>query len=373
MEHLPRSYITALNMSGEIYWIDDKTGKVPEGAIKDRIEAVCGATIRDFKATQGTLDEILTRLSKEDAPKLIVLDYWLSSLPNDKDAGTRTEYGSTWAAELRADYPQLPIVGVSNESIKDVPDNRKSQFLRLLDHDQVFDGKHDCNLRALIDGFPEVFGMWSSVAKAQPDPPALPSRMSVPEARIVELFKSDPGSQSDLLAILPEFSKQPWDEETPHEFSRWIIDSFMGRPGFLYDSLEVATLLGLSEKGFDSVRGKFDEALYVGIYSSNDLPRWWVDRVRPIFLRILEADISGPMRLNGKLLLESLGLKAEPELLSLAHPGDDRDAVPDVVAFADEQRILSNRVQARMADTEADPLESPPLGFEARRIWAGKH
>lgn len=371
MEHLSRNHLTSLNMSGEIYWIDDKEGAFPEGAIKDHLEAICGATIRQFIASHDTLDKVLATLDQGAHVSLIVLDYWLANLPRENDPanGSKTEFGSAWAAALRAARPELPIVGVTSESLEDIPDSQKSQFLQLMNREKIFDFNHDSDLKALIDGFPRVYGLWTAAKREPEHDSKLPGREVVDISEIVNLISSPEDTAGYLATVLPEFAKQPWDQETPHEFSRWVLEVLLGRPGFLLDDLELATLLGLKKEGFHKISESFRDALYSGVFASSDRPLWWVSLIRPIFAAITENQPSGPIRRHREKLLIALLKEVDATLLSRPYPDDDLLRIPDCVAFSDEQRIPEHRVQACSEDTVIDPLESPPIGFEARRLW----
>lgn len=45
---------------------------------------------------------------------------------------------------------------------------------------------------------------------------------------------------------------------TEHRMARWVYNVLLRRPGFMYDRLHTATLLGLSELGFSKVETKFE-------------------------------------------------------------------------------------------------------------------
>jgi hypothetical protein len=358
-------------MSGKIYWIDDKEGTFPTGALKDQLEEACDAGIEPFIANHSTLDDVRGKLEQGADVKMIVLDYWLANLPREADSsnGGKTEFGSAWAAALRADRPELPIVGVTSESLGDIPDSQKSQFLQLMDRRKIFDLKHNNDLRALLDSFSIVYSLWSAALDHVASEAKLPRRQDISISTIEGLLRPPKSTAGYLATALPEFVKQPWDQETPHEFSRWIIEVLLCRPGFLADDLELATMLGLTPLGFEKVAEKFSDALYDGVYASNDRPRWWVDSIRPIFYTIIGYELSGPMRHHRDKLLGALSINVEPSFLSRAYPDDDLSKIPDCVAYSDDQRLLEDRIQARCEDTVTDPLESPPTGFEARRLW----
>lgn len=360
-------------MSEEIYWIDDKEEALPPGAIKENLENVCGAKIRTFIAKHRTLDEVVALLDENHNVKMIVLDYWLANLPRDPDRGAvKTEYGSAWAGTLRAAHPELAIVGVTSETISHIPDSQKSQFLQLLSREDIFNEIHDANLSALIEGFPRIYQLWIAARKVPSDGAKIPEKVSVPLPSILGLL-SPPQETSDyLVSAFPEFSKQEWDQETPHEFSLWVIDVLQGRPGFLVDPIELATLLGLSISGLEQVESYFEDARYTGIFASDDRKRWWTEGIRPRFEKALGREAEGPMRMHRLELLEVVGMAADSKNLSLAHGVTDNTIIPDTVCFADEERIMADRVQALRSHTAIDPIESPPSGFEARRIWKGQ-
>lgn len=359
-------------MNGEIFWIDDKGGLFPTGAAKERIEEACDAVIRPIEASQETLDEVLASLAHGVAVKLIVLDYWLANLPkeNGDAAGTKNEFGSTWAAALRAEHPEVPIAGVTSETIGDVPDSQKSQFLQLLNRDKILDELHDSDLRSLIDGFPKVYSLWMGGKHELASNKRIPMKVNVESSTIVQLLVPAEGTKDYLESVLPEFAKQPWDKETPHEFSRWVIEVLLRRPGFLFDSLEVATFLGLDEAGFRLVASLFDRAKYTGVYASENRPRWWTNQIRPVFTEVIGQQMEGALREHRMKLLSLAGI-TDAQFLSKAYTLEDTTEIPDCVAFDDETRQMEKRVQSRIRDTEIDPQENPPLGFEARRIWRG--
>ena len=358
-------------MSGIIYWIDDKPGAFPQNAIKKRLELACDAEIENLQANHGTLDEILNSLDARNDVKLIVLDYWLGNLPRtaDPDSFTKTEFGSAWAVTIRAAHSSVPIVGVTSEDLADVPDSQKSQFLRLLNREKIFDGSHDHELKALIEGFPKIYQVWESAKPSALKEPRLPGKVKIDQNIIVSLLRPPQASADYLKIALPEFAKQDWDQETPHQFSNWIIEVLMARPGFLADALELATLLGLSEKGLKMIASHFDKARYIGAFASEDQLLWWVSPIRSITLEIIGKSLSGPLRSHREALLSACNVENNVDYLSKAYASKHLSTIPDCVAFADDQRILSKRVQACSENTVSDPFESPPIGFEARRVW----
>ena len=56
----------------------------------------------------------------------------------------------------------------------------------------------------------------------------------------------------------------------------------MAKPGFLYDTLWTATLLGLKEESFKKVTHLFKNAKYLGLFADKSNERWWQTQVRQI-------------------------------------------------------------------------------------------
>lgn len=357
-------------MSGAIYWIDDKSEMFPSEAVRDRIAAKCNSELVLIDAKPETTARIHNERRAGADHELIVLDYWLGNLSRPEGEERRIEFGSSWAAILRADHPSLPIVGVTSETINDIPDSHKSQFLQLLERKNIWDERHDSDLRALIIGFPAVYELWKKRRKEPMGPSGIPEKVSVELQAIIQLLSPPEAIAGYLESALPEIAKQPWDQETPHEFSRWVIDILLGRPGFLFDSLEAATFVGLTQEGFDLVAARFDKAKYSGVFASDDRPRWWANQMRPVFTEIIGTPITGPVREHRAKLIEVLDV-LEARFQSKAYTLEDGEDIPDCVAFDEGSRQMERRVQARIQDTEIDPQENPPPGFEARRIWRG--
>jgi hypothetical protein len=167
-----------------------------------------------------------------------------------------------------------------------------------------------------------------------------------------------------LIDCIPGEFKSPWDQGTPHAFARWIWHTLMGRPGFLYDWLEVSTLLGLKQEGLSKLTKLLSKCKYAGAFASASRPRWWVSKVRQQVREITKAKPTEPLWELGRKLVD------DKNLFSKCHGASGRDIVPNVVAFSDGR--LQKRVQTRIEDTEPLSTDTPPLGFEQRRVFFRK-
>ncbi|MBU1181718.1 MAG: hypothetical protein KKF00_06075, partial [Proteobacteria bacterium] len=86
-----------------------------------------------------------------------------------------------------------------------------------------------------------------------------------------------------LTIIIPEDVKRNYrDESLLINISKWVRRGLMSKPGFLYDNLWTATLLGLKKESFTKVKQLFEKAKYSGLFSDEDNERWWQIQVRRI-------------------------------------------------------------------------------------------
>jgi hypothetical protein len=76
-----------------------------------------------------------------------------------------------------------------------------------------------------------------------------------------------------------------------------------------------------------------------------------------------KANVAEPLWKLGRKLLPSPTARD----LSRCHGRKTEDCIPDVVAFEDE--LQRDRVQARSEDTRPLEIDTPPTGFEQRRVF----
>jgi len=146
--------------------------------------------------------------------------------------------------------------------------------------------------------------------------------------------------------------------------SKWVRKTLIARPGFLYDRMWAATLMGIKEESFAKVEAIFAEAKYAGIFADEGNERWWQSKIREIlFSRFPENESVYPWEL-GRLLP---GLKESD--FSGCRPGVD---CPDTVAFTDEKADKDSRIQIPLRDTVPHPNFEKSLFFEEIRMMKGK-
>jgi hypothetical protein len=348
-----------------IWWVDDEPGRVKNlaiGRIEERASDLAGAeakvepiilkTQKDRLAFEGRL--VPPRRARATLPSLIVLDQNLNEVATE---GLKLQ-GSSLAVSIRAAAPLIPVVGVTAVGIPKIPELQREQFIELFSLDDLQSGARVPDLYAIIDGFAAL-----STGR---------NRRSVggdqsARVRLIRRWFGCPAEDNDLLSsCLPGDFLGAWDTETPHVFARWVWHTLLGRPGFLYDDLEIATLLGLTQSGLTMLLPKLGGCGYDGIFASVARRRWWLSRVRHAVRDAAGASASEPL---WKLGRELLGAERAADF-SRCHGRPESDCVPDVVAFEDD--LLRDRVQALSEDTKLLETDTPPPGFEKRLVFTGR-
>ena len=346
-----------------IWWVDDEPGRLRDLA-RQRIKD--GA--RKLKAPPAEVDPILLKTqedrvqferrlidqsrSRSGPPSLIVLDQVLNGVATD---GLELQ-GSSLAVSIRATAPSVPVVGVTAVEIPGIPGLQREHFIELFRLDDLQSGARVPDLYAIIDGFAALSAGRSgrSIGGGQND-----------RVRLIERWFKCPAEDRDLLvSCLPGDFVGSWDKETPHVFARWVWHTLLGRPGFLYDDLEVATLLGLSQRGLPRLLHTLDGCSYDGVFASVARRRWWLSRVRHAVRGAAGAPVTEPLWKLGRKLLGACPAAD----FSRCHGRPDSDCVPDVVAFEDD--LQRDRVQALSEDTRPLETDTPPPGFEKRLVFA---
>jgi len=170
-----------------------------------------------------------------------------------------------------------------------------------------------------------------------------------------------PGSDVQALVMaLPIDLKKPSDAGTPHALARWFLHRFIARPGFLYDRLHAATLVGLNESGFQKVEKYFDDALYRGVFHSSGRPRWWSSQLKHCLLKAIPEPKLMPPAKRGRLFRE---LSAKDYSRCYFTDSD----LPDVIASPDE--TSDQGFPAVSEVTAIAQNDTPAIGFQPRRVF----
>jgi hypothetical protein len=347
-----------------LYWIDDdhdqNAHRTPKGASKRAIEDGLNVHLQamQFKSHKDYA-EFIANLP-ESKTYGVLMDYKLTNV----GALEGSEYGTTWAAQLRALKPSIPVVGVSLENEKEVPRFRMENFLAFFSRKVFLHGKPPLlELKALLEGYSTI---WRAMTKGN-------SKTGL--ELMIKLVKPPEGAEELLRVALPPALRGSFDDETPHAASRWIWHQFQGEPGFLFDELETATFLGITKEAFlERAADAFADARYTGALACKDRPRWWVCQLRGAAEKQVGQDLVGPVAQSRDKLLLSFGIQKEKigALFAKTYGRHGYCQPPECVSFKDQdsknERRLNERVPALLKDTLIDEVDAnPPFGFQARR------
>jgi len=292
-----------------VLWIDDdSTRKTEADNIKSRLKLDVDIKFIDVK-NKSLPDELKKILSSEE-PDLILMDHMFDRVNKN---GYNT--GSTAAEVIHEKWQACPIVCVTEVDLKDIDLHKQSIYEDIFKFANI--SSYDSTLVSIVASFQEL-------KKKRPQ--------NIDD--FIGLLKAPEDDYERLIAVIPEELKNKElyrDESLPLTISRWVRHTLMAKPGFLYDRLWAATLLGIKEESLPKIEHIFSEAKYSGIFADEgkDKERWWQSKLKEIlFCRFPESDEIYPWKLGRKLP----GID-EDDLSKCYASGED---FPETVAYTDE-------------------------------------
>lgn len=336
-----------------ICWMDDEPDRL-KGSARDGLqnpESLKGRRA-DLKVVdlggKADITAILAELDEDKkegrSPHLIVIDQMLQK------AESFLQRGSSLAAMIRDKDTGAALVGVTAADPIEVGALQREQFIEFFSRDDISTAERIPDLYAIADGFAALSAFKDSSGTS-----------STIAEDLCKLVKCPPADKELFVSILPGVFKATWDNGTRHSFARWIWHELLGRPGLLYDELEAATLLGLKAEGFEKLKSRLTACEYGGAFASVSRPRWWVSRLRERVRKLTGGTVADPLSSLGRKLID------DQSLFSKCHGRPHAAEVPTVVAYSDGTK--RKRIQARIEDTAPLETDTPPLGFEQRRIY----
>ena len=160
--------------------------------------------------------------------------------------------------------------------------------------------------------------------------------------------------------------KEPSDKSAPLSkigeplsFSKWVREDFLENPGFVYDSLRAATLVGMTVDAFIKRSEEFQKALYTGIFSKTlDTPRWWKSSIEKlIYQKIAPENPQTDIRLIAK---EYFSL----DIQEMAKCVVCKEILPDLVAY---DPTTTNFEPAHLRCSKADSTFMRRMYFDEQR------
>jgi hypothetical protein len=319
------------------YWLDDNPERAADAA---NMEAALEVEIKFQNLKKANLDEVLTDLvTKSEQPTLIILDQNLENA----NRGIFVK-GSTVAAFLRESWAACPIICITGEDVHNLNGQQKAQYEEVFPASKVSD--YYVIIKSIALGFEQIKSNW----------PKTPND--------VIKFLDGPGIDFDKLAtILPTDLKESLEDSSSIvEISKWVRGVLMKRPGFLYDQLWLATLLGIKYSSFSKIEDLFEGAKYAGVFATDGKPRWWKSSALEILYDLSE--------LPGLPWEKGRGIKGITEDdYSLCYYSGEH--FPETVAYTDQSSDQTEEPM-KLKYTELHPDYERLLYFDDIRLMKGE-
>ncbi len=330
-------------------WIDDDIKRIENsdwaGIFRSGI-ADMSAHLSALQVTDDAINALDKWASENQAnpPNLIIVDHNFTQVQN-LSFGLK---GSALAHLLRLRFSEVPMVCVSAQNIQ----SDKFDFEDLSEYTYIFS----------LNGLTHPHELERLFAIARDFPLVRLEHGRATREHLVKIIGAPTADCSALMNILPEeFESKVVHGTSAHRVGRWILNVLMKRPGFLYDTLDAATALGVSESAFTSkLADRFSQAKYGGPFATTNRPLWWASSLIDTLYALLP---DSPSRTSQRLGRELPGI--EEVDFSKCYFSQAVEPPPDAVAYTDQS--ASKREAVRLEFTEplierGDSL----LGFSSR-------
>lgn len=322
-------------------WLDDNPDRVRP---KKNMEETIGVEVVFIDVKGASLGDKLSELFKSSKPDLIIIDHVLDKIRMSDDGLIR--YGSTVAEIVREKWLNCPIIGVTAAPRIEGVDLQKKSLYEALYPIEEFSMYYD-SILSIAESF-------QTLTKRRPQSVSgLLKLLNPPKDDIVR-----------LSAVIPDDLKSNYGNKSLSiSISKWVRYILLEKPGFLYDSLWAATLLGIKEKGFDKVKKIFKKAKYDGIFADQSNEKWWQTRIREMLYKRFAAKNLQNTRILGRQLP---GMDEKRDFsVCYACKGDE----PEIVGYTDEK--AEKRVQLHLRCSVLHPNFEKSLYFEEIRMMKG--
>ncbi len=251
-------------------WLDDN----PK-LCQRYINAFSDVEIEVVKYSEKKLRDVLKRI-KSERIDLILVDHYLS----DSIGAT----GATVAEWIRQIRDNVPIICVTGHEKDEMSLGQQSLY------DEIIRRSEFRSWRFKI----EIYAANYKYLRAT----------KIDSMRnLLLLFNAPIDESSKFVDSIPANIKQQIGKPgLIRDLAVWTNHKLLGRPGFLFDRLWTANLIGLNLNGFTKVESVFNKAMYSGIFKDANQPRWWANQVKKIlFNSVKDPKTSTPWK-NGEML-----------------------------------------------------------------------
>jgi hypothetical protein len=310
-----------------IYWIDDESDRfssfVPliQGTVEDYGYQVSITPVLVTDQFEETLKG-WEKTPPNPLPDIFIVDQVFSK------AGTLPFQlnGNTSAHLLRRTFPMVPIVCCTAmyDNARPVEGDEIHEYAEVYHYNQL--GSRIENIFAIA----RDYRLLSTLISGESPLEKFIELAHVPEEERASLGNAFPIELRQSHGLSPTRLK---------ELAQWIISSLIRRPGFLYDKIRVATVLGLSITGFDKVKHLFESTRYRGPFWTESEPRWWQAELSNTLFKILSNKMPNCTQLAGRML-ENISASDYSSCYVSGH----ENVIPDVVAqlYPNEEWVAVN-------------------------------
>ncbi len=278
---------------------------------------------------QKCIEELLKR---KNQPDLVLIDHKL-----DYDGSRLFKTGSSVAALIRDRWPYCPVVCVTGGQIIDTLSSiNRSLYEEVITFDNI--SSYDELILSITKGFKKI---------------SKTKYMNL--NKVFELLQVPESEIEKLSLILPiELKDNYSDFGIATNLSYLVRKRLMKRPGFLYDKLWVATLLGIKESSFKKIEPLFKSAKYKGIFSLETDPRWWKASVLEILAD--KVKVNGLSFEKGRLLTYG---KAKITKRDFSQSFTNKSDTPETIALLDDSSTLDDEPVKWRPETFKNSIPHP--------------
>lgn len=329
-----------MKRSRPIVWIDDNDGRQ---ATADDLEDDAQIRVRFVNVHNKVIEDELETVFDGEQPSLLILDHILDKT---EEPSALFGKGSTIAGAAKAQWPACPVIGVTAAENEDEIDVRSR-----LSYDELYPIN---DFRRHMSAIPIIAKHFRFVA----------SKNLTSTSQVMALLKAPTSDIERIDSSLPDEIKAKLnDRSLPSQLYSWVQAVLVKRPGFLYDHIWSATMLGLNLEAFGRLSARFERARYVGVFALPERMRWWASQLIELLFRSVEVRLGEPSWVAGRRLR---GVRKIDHSRCFACGGE----LPETVAFEDET-IDSRRHPMHLACTKPHSKYRKELYFEEIRVMAG--
>jgi len=316
-------------------WIDDDPERESTATtLQERL----GVKVAFKNANGQDLLSLLSEIRGEAEPNLILMDHRFTETENQFVGSTAAEY-------LREKWPDCPIVCVTAAVLEEVDSHKSALYEQVIEIDKI------------SNYYPILLSIAQSFKK-------LRRRHPKNTEQLTDYLKAPKDDRERLGAVITDEIKMSYEDKgSLLLISKWVRNTLLKRPGFLYDKLWAATLLGIKEESFHKAGQLFDKAKYSGIFAHKGEDIWWQTELRSILSSRVESDkVLLPWEM-GRLLPD-----ITPKDYSKCYKSSED--FPETVAYIDES--ATDRAPMRLRDTDPHPRFDSALCLEENRMMKGR-